>query len=230
MTGTAPGGWLLAVDTALRGGELAVAVAPDGTLLDPPELAAVPPPDDRAGAAERALVDAVRRLFGRRPGPLLGVVAGRGPGSYTGLRLGVAAALGAAQARGCPLRTVPSLQVTAFRLDPGPHPILVVHPAGRGGHHRQAFRAEGGAWMPVGPAELVPRGEPPLGIGGSARVLVEEGAGAEFPPGRAAAAVRPRSAALARLAARSLWADPEAGPGYDRVHLDYGDRRASPWS
>lgn len=223
-------GWLLAVDTALREAGLLVAVAPDGEVLDGTEMA----------GGDRELAVRLAQLFLRHRGRLVAVVAGRGPGSYTGLRSGVAAALGAAQARGCPLRTCPSLQVTAATVEPGGFPLLAIHPAGRGAHHRQLFRAGAGGWAPAGAAELVPRDRDPLGApGGGARVACADGVDPGVAAAAAAAAapvVRGRAEALALVAA-AVWRGGEGAAGdardggYRRVHLDYGAATAGPaWS
>jgi len=60
-----------------------------------------------------SLVDRVLAPAGVRPEDLEGIVLGDGPGSFTGLRIGWAAAKGLAQESGLSLRAVPSLMVAA---------------------------------------------------------------------------------------------------------------------
>src|SRR5437763_11319285 len=70
------------------------------------------------------LVDFALSRLGIRPADLEGIVIGDGPGSFTGLRIGWAAAKGLAQQAAVPLRAVPSLMAAAAgvaaRLDSVP--------------------------------------------------------------------------------------------------------------
>ncbi len=67
----------------------------------------------RHAAQILALVDQVLTPAGVRPKELEGIALGDGPGSFTGLRIGWAAAKGLAQEAGLSLRTVPSLMAAA---------------------------------------------------------------------------------------------------------------------
>lgn len=77
----------------------------------------------------------------------------RGPGSYTGLRVGLSAAAGIAYARRLPIHPLSSLSVAAHRLR-GEGPMVALVNAGRGRVHAQAFHRSG--------AVRVPRDEPRL--------------------------------------------------------------------
>src|SRR2546425_2121341 len=92
-----------------------------------------------AGARRHAaeivrLVDVALSRLGVEPRDLEGIVVGDGPGSFTGLRIGWAAAKGLAQEAGLELRAVPSLMAAAagaaFRL--GPDPVAACFDALRG--------------------------------------------------------------------------------------------------
>jgi tRNA threonylcarbamoyladenosine biosynthesis protein TsaB len=60
------------------------------------------------------LVDHVLQSAGARPEALAGIACGAGPGSFTGLRVGLAVAKGLALATGAPLLLVSSLQALAL--------------------------------------------------------------------------------------------------------------------
>jgi tRNA threonylcarbamoyladenosine biosynthesis protein TsaB len=112
-----------------------------------------------------------------------------GPGSLTGIRIAVAASLGAGMARGIPVYGVGSLEVVAFAVPSGE--VVAVRPAGRGGlwvgryrHHdglleqlEPPVRMDEGTWRsadgvavaripePSSPGSALPRGAPrPLAL------------------------------------------------------------------
>ncbi len=102
---------LLAIDTSA--GTAVALVAADGRVI-----------------AERSTADTRRHaevigpflaevLAAEGSTPLTGVVTGIGPGPYTGLRVGIAAARAVAFARGIPLHAVPSHDAVALSLVEG---------------------------------------------------------------------------------------------------------------
>src|SRR5690242_7052400 len=72
---------------------------------------------DAAGSHARLLLPAIDRLLseaGLRPAQLDGLVVSIGPGSFTGLRVGLATALGIRTIAGLPLVAVPTLEGMAW--------------------------------------------------------------------------------------------------------------------
>lgn len=95
----------------------------------------------RSSATLLAMVDGVLETAGLRPDELAGLVALRGPGSFTGLRVGLATALGLHQALGLPAVAVPTLAILAA-LGPGDgSTVVAVVDALRGDWFAQAFRS-----------------------------------------------------------------------------------------
>ena len=100
----------------------------------------------------RQLMPAVRcalERIGRAPNDLAVVAAARGPGSFTGLRVGLAAARGLAFALGLPLYGVGSLEVVAAGLAPSPWPVRAVLDAGRGRFATALYRLNGSSLAQV---------------------------------------------------------------------------------
>lgn len=120
-----------------------------------------------------------------------GVVALQGPGSFTGLRIGLATALGFHQALGLPATAVGTLPVLAgWAIGEGESQVTVAVDALRGDFFAQSFvRGAGGELLPLaGPrlysaAELL--GSPGRLAGFGLRELLEK-AGLEIPAGRLA--------------------------------------------
>jgi len=114
------------------------------------------------------------------------VVAVRGPGSFTGLRVALATACGLGRALGIPVRGVDSLTAMALQAPAGVERVVAVIDALRGEWFHREFRRSGGVWLAAGPAgrhsaaELdLPPGVPwlatpspaLLGLAGERRVL-----------------------------------------------------------
>lgn len=100
------GRWL-ALDTATELASIAVGVPPAAESVAVIAGARV----HAAGLIE--LVDRCLAPLGLRPADLAGFVVGDGPGSFTGLRIGWAAAKGLAQEHTVPIQVVPSLLAAA---------------------------------------------------------------------------------------------------------------------
>lgn len=158
---------LLAIDTGTTAG--GVALAEDGRVL-------VSRLFDVGLQHARLLmdeVDAALALAGRAPGDLKAVGVAIGPGSYTGLRIGLAAAKGICLGAEAALVAVPSLECQAARLPFCALPVCAVAVSRRGEVYAASFDTAGGVPRSVGaveidaPEEVVRRrrGQPTVYIG-----------------------------------------------------------------
>lgn len=155
-------GPVLALDTGSP--QVSVTVAEGGLLR-----AARATHLERSSTQLLGLIDEVLREAGVRPPGLAGVLALRGPGSFTGLRIGLATALGLHQALGLPATALSTFQALAAAAGRPGAPLLAVSDALRGEWSVQLF--------PTGdPA--TPEGEPRLlaaaSIAGRAAELAAE--------------------------------------------------------
>jgi tRNA threonylcarbamoyl adenosine modification protein YeaZ len=179
----------VATVAAARGGELLASVASEREARDADLLRLIESCLERAGLA---------------PAGLGGVVALAGPGSFTGLRVACATALGLGAALGVPARGWPTLAAFAAAAPPGSGRVLAVVDALRGDWFAQRFEtdADGARALEaprlLGPDESVP--EAGLVVGLDAARFVADRAG-----GRSAlSALRPAEAA-AVAASRPGW-------------------------
>jgi len=98
-------------------------------------------------AALTHAIPVIARLLedcGRRIGDVDAIVAGRGPGSFTGVRIGIATAKGLAQGLGVPLYGVSTLDAVAERLAGREGLIAVIGDAMRKEVYPALFRGCGG--------------------------------------------------------------------------------------
>ncbi|MBI2766679.1 MAG: tRNA (adenosine(37)-N6)-threonylcarbamoyltransferase complex dimerization subunit type 1 TsaB [Chloroflexi bacterium] len=157
---------VLAIDTASSAFALAIAI--DGVCASSVSA-------DAAQDHSRLLLPAIDRLLHAHRDELAGIVAVRGPGSYAGLRVGLATAEGLALARGIPLRGIGTLEAVAAAVDCGD--LTVIHPAGRGEFAAQDVRngaLQGMPWI-ARPEELAgPIAGEGAGALGSCEVTAEE--------------------------------------------------------
>lgn len=121
---SAPDAPQIALETSVRAASVAVA------LGERVEERALEPERSHASDLLPALSELLRDL-GTGPAELGLVVVGLGPGSYTGLRVGVATALGLMEGSGAALVGVPSVEALAFRhLAPGQEGCVVLDARG----------------------------------------------------------------------------------------------------
>jgi tRNA threonylcarbamoyl adenosine modification protein YeaZ len=151
------------------------------------------------------LIDDVLREAGAEPSSLGGVVVLRGPGSFTGLRVGLATALALRQGLGCRAAAPPTLEVLAAWAA-GTHgalPCRAVVQGQRGEWFCQTFeQSEGslvprpaGSWARCTAGDLLRDGPPLVGFGVDALVA---GSRQAFEPG-------PLAATAAQLGSADAW-------------------------
>ncbi len=153
---------LLAVDSS-AGTSVAVVDSARGVSAQAAE------PDPRRHAeVVGALIEAALAEAGVAVADLDGVVAGMGPGPFTGLRVGIAAARAFAFGAGLPVLPVVSHDALAlaFYLDGGDGPVTVVTDARRREHYWSAYDGLDAAGVPIrsaGPALAAPDAVPEHG-------------------------------------------------------------------
>ncbi|HET6520002.1 MAG TPA: tRNA (adenosine(37)-N6)-threonylcarbamoyltransferase complex dimerization subunit type 1 TsaB [Geminicoccaceae bacterium] len=176
------------------------------------------------GHAEALLpmvLDALDRA-GWRFADLDALAVNRGPGGFTGIRIGVAAARGLALAAGLPVVGVTGLEALAAAAAPAPGAaVLAALDARRGQVYAQTFDA---GLEPSGEPRALPPAEAALGL---PRPLLLVGSGAasvrsclpEDDPARIRDATLDAAAVAARAAARLAAGDVSPGAGFDLTPL-----------
>jgi tRNA threonylcarbamoyladenosine biosynthesis protein TsaB len=84
---------------------------------------------------------------GLAPGDLVALGISLGPGSFTGLRVGLSVAKGLAQALNIPLLGIPTLDATAHAHSRETLPVCAVLPAGRGRWCAAFYQTLDGEWQ-----------------------------------------------------------------------------------
>jgi tRNA threonylcarbamoyladenosine biosynthesis protein TsaB len=190
-------GLVLGIETATALGGVAV-VSGDGRILGEVTLLGRESHSERIIPAAGELLTAL----GASPADLAAVAVSRGPGSFTGLRTGVAAAKGLAFSRGIPLFGVSTLEALAAGAADGSGPVCAVLGARRGECYRALFAAGPDGPVRQTPDELLPEQELAAGLPAGCLLLGE----VPLPrPGLAATGLRfapvhlnhPRSATVA---------------------------------
>ena len=176
---TVPATKVLALDTSTRSGSLA--------LLEGEKLVAELGLLSSDNHAERLLggIDYLLSGAGWRLEQCGLIAVGIGPGSFTGIRIGVSTALGLAQTVGCPLSAVSGLDALAHAiatlveglaprgLSP---PIGIVMDASRGQVYHCEYRVRAGRLRKARKPSLQSPGELGAGFGGRRLVLAGDGA------------------------------------------------------
>jgi tRNA threonylcarbamoyladenosine biosynthesis protein TsaB len=148
---------ILAIETATRAGSVA--------LLDSGRVIGQVLLDIAVTHSERlmAMVDRLLADCGLGPGDLEGLAVSAGPGSFTGLRVGLATAKGLAFALGIPVAPVPTLDAMASLLPFADAPVAPLLAARRGEVYCALYAWQDGAmarrWddLALTPAEAAQR-------------------------------------------------------------------------
>jgi tRNA threonylcarbamoyladenosine biosynthesis protein TsaB len=148
---------VLGIDTASGRGSVAVARR-DGILLEVPLAERGAHAGDLLGR-----IDALLSQAGMVPADLRGVAATLGPGSFTGVRVGLATGKGLAYALGVPLVGLSTLEAlaraTVLRAGEDGMTLWAVVEAGRGEVYAARFRIAGGEPIrETGDSSLKPEG------------------------------------------------------------------------
>ena len=178
----------------ILGFDTSTAASTAAVLLPGGNAIASAPPAERLGqrpAHSRELLPAVHDVMARAGvgfNDLDAIAVGRGPGTFTGLRIGVATARALAKANGLPLRGVSSLAALAAGMPEGARLPLI--DAKRGEVYAALFEGDSEVWEPAALGvdalleRLRERAESPLAAGdGSLRFRHElEAAGVAVAP------------------------------------------------
>jgi tRNA threonylcarbamoyladenosine biosynthesis protein TsaB len=167
---------------------------------------------DRSSALLLALVQEVLAEGGAKLADLAGVAVLRGPGSFTGLRIGLATVLGLHQALGVPATALPTLRALAVAsvASEGPGVVIAAVDALRGDWSAQAFLAYPADPLPgaLGEPVLIPGAELPSLVAGVKGERLVTGFGVSrlgelpgWPADLRLSEAGPLAAAVARLAA-----------------------------
>ncbi|HVO36032.1 MAG TPA: tRNA (adenosine(37)-N6)-threonylcarbamoyltransferase complex dimerization subunit type 1 TsaB [Gemmatimonadales bacterium] len=164
----------LALDTATDVPSLTL-----GTPQDPGPVIRIPGRRELSRDLER-LTAQLLTARGVDLGDLAGVVVADGPGSFTGLRIGIAFAKGLCRARQLPLLAAPSLLGAAWTAVRGGGVALAEYDALRGDVYRAAYRlAPGRVEVLLAPA-LAAAGSPVALPAGHARATADDASAASL--------------------------------------------------
>lgn len=145
---------VLILETSGRVGDVALAAA--GSVVAARQL-------EEARRHARDLAAATAELLrerGWRAGDLSAILVSLGPGSFTGLRVGLASAKALAYAVGCPLLGVPTFQAVVRQSAADSRYVAVVADALQGMAYVEVYaRAADGAYVPVEPLAVHPFAE-----------------------------------------------------------------------
>jgi tRNA threonylcarbamoyladenosine biosynthesis protein TsaB len=191
---------VLAIDTSTLAGGVA--------LVDGDRTVAEYVLDIRLTHSERLMptVDRVMADAGWAPGRLTGLAVAIGPGSFTGLRVGMSAVKGLALALGLPIAAVPTLDALASGLAGAALPVCPVVVARRDEVYASLYRWDGVAmrrewdYLALAPRELAERLREPVLLTGDGAGTIAGPLAQVAPPWRSL----PSVAAVGHLGAQRL--------------------------
>jgi tRNA threonylcarbamoyladenosine biosynthesis protein TsaB len=130
------GGPLLGLDSSMPDASLALVLPTTDTVIELALPAASLPSESLVAGIAGLLADNALK-----PQDIKGLVVGLGPGSFTGLRVGLATIKGLALGAGIPVYGISSMQALAAGGPKGP--VVVVHDARRGSLYAGLYMADG---------------------------------------------------------------------------------------
>ncbi|HXA42375.1 MAG TPA: tRNA (adenosine(37)-N6)-threonylcarbamoyltransferase complex dimerization subunit type 1 TsaB [Candidatus Solibacter sp.] len=198
---------ILALDTS--GGELLLALI-DGERM-------VTGMARRGTRHQDHVLEAIAEVAGGRLGDIDAIAVARGPGSHTGLRVGLSAAAGLAYTRRLHIYPISSLDIAAQRAPDGHGLVTAMVVAGRGRVFAQDYERDGSQRRPRGDRALLRIED--AGNGGR-HPSAEPDLMETIAPGSAA---EMRGGAEALAAAVIQVADGVEGVNYDQLKGDYGE-------
>jgi tRNA threonylcarbamoyladenosine biosynthesis protein TsaB len=138
----------LAIETSSRIGS--VALAEDGRTLAEETF----PHGLEHAARIVPAIDSLTKKLGWSPGDLREIYVSAGPGSFTGLRIGITLAKTLAFATGAKIVAVPSVRVLVENVPGDAKRAIVVLDAKRDQIFTASFERDGEEWNPLEPAQL----------------------------------------------------------------------------
>lgn len=141
-------GPVILIETSGRQGLVGLAL--DGKIVDTVEL-------NTEKKHAQDLAGKINQLMSRHkigPKELKGVIVARGPGSFTGLRIGLVTAITLAYATDAKIVGVSSFQGLAEQVNHDSGKVTILADGLRGGTYYQSFQKESDGWRPTCPLDV----------------------------------------------------------------------------
>lgn len=141
--------YILGIETSTRTGSVAI-VSEDGVIAQYSLNIEVTHSERLMSTVDRVLTDT-----GFQMADMDGYAVAIGPGSFTGLRIGLAAVKGLALVTGKPVAAVPTLKALAWNLPYAAHPVCPMLDARKNEVYAATYRFEGTALVHVMAEEVI---------------------------------------------------------------------------